>query len=239
MKNLVDDDYGDDSMQCVYHPYKNNSPTGGICALCLQDKLGKLVSSPFLVNSTMVSSSLTSHHSSSVLPINTNTHPYHHFKKSKIPFLPTHQNKNQNASSSSSSSDHSNAAIFNRSKSSVMHRQDSKNGIESGNTGDLSTPHKRGFWSFSHFSKRHKIKQLACIAEIKKEESFAAERNERALGHKVSRSRSVGGGNWSFSGDFLGRMSSRFGECALRRVESQRDGKPRLGLGFSDSDQGF
>lgn len=231
--NVVDDD----TMQCVDHPFKNNSPTGGICALCLQEKLGKLVSSPFLVTNTSVSQSLTSHHSSSVLPINTNTHPYHQFKKSKIPFIPTHQNKNQNASSSSSSSNHSNAVIFNRSKSTVMHRQAGTNCIESDNAGDLSTPHKRGFWSFSHFSKRPKIKQLACIAKIKNEESFVAEENGRALDRKVSRSRSVGGGNWSFSGDFLGRMSSRFGECALRRVESQSEGKPRLG--YSDSDKGF
>lgn len=227
--NAVDDD----TMQCVNHPLKNNSPTGGICALCLQEKLGKLVSSPFLVTNTSVSH--TFHHSSSVLPINTNTDPYHHFKKSKIPFIPTQQNKNQN--SSSSSSDHSRAVILNRSKSTVMHRQGGS--IESDNTGNLSTPHKRGFWSFSHFSKRHKTKQLACIAKIKNEESFVAEENARTLDRKVSRSRSVGGGNWSFSGDFLGRMSSRFGECAIPRVESQREGKPRLGLGFSDSDKGF
>lgn len=238
MKNVVDDDYGDDPMQCAYHPYKNNSPTGGICALCLQEKLGKLVSSPFIVNTKTVSSSLTSHHSSSsVLPINTNTNPYHHFKKSRIPFVATHQNKNQNASSSSSSSDHSNAVIFNRSKSSVMHRQSGTNLVESSPIDDLSTPHKRGFWSFTHFSKRHKIKQLACIEKMKNEESFVAEENERALSCKVSRSRSVGPGNWSFSGDFLGRISTRFGECALRRVESQTEGKPRLG--FTDSDKGF
>ncbi|KAL8100376.1 uncharacterized protein LOC141682860 [Apium graveolens] len=230
-------DVDDDTMQCVNHPFKNNSPTGGICGLCLQEKLGKLVSSPFHVTNTSVSQSLTSHHSSSVLPINTNNHPFQHFKKSKIPFLPTHQNKNQIASSSSS--DRSNAIMFNRSKSTIMHQQGGTNGIEFGNTGDLSTPHKRGFWSFSHFSKRHKTKQLACIAKIKNEANSVAEENGRALDRKVSRSRSVGGGSWSFSGDFLGRMSSRFGDCALRRVESQSEGKPRLGLGFSDSDKGF
>ncbi|XP_023522067.1 uncharacterized protein LOC111785925 [Cucurbita pepo subsp. pepo] len=39
----VDDGDMDDGMRCNYHPYRSNQ--GGICALCLQDKLGKLVSS--------------------------------------------------------------------------------------------------------------------------------------------------------------------------------------------------
>ncbi|XP_010525280.1 PREDICTED: uncharacterized protein DDB_G0271670-like [Tarenaya hassleriana] len=41
---------------------------------------------------------------------------------------------------------------------------------------------------------------------------------------KVSRSRSVGCGSRSFSGDFFERISSGFGDCTLRRVESQREG---------------
>lgn len=43
---------------------------------------------------------------------------------------------------------------------------------------------------------------------------------------KVSRSRSVGCGSRSFSGDFFERISTGFGDCTLRRVESQREGKP-------------
>ncbi|GMN62392.1 hypothetical protein TIFTF001_031465 [Ficus carica] len=42
--HVVDDDMGD-GMQCSDHPYRNNP--GGICAFCLQEKLGKLVSSSF------------------------------------------------------------------------------------------------------------------------------------------------------------------------------------------------
>jgi hypothetical protein len=42
----------------------------------------------------------------------------------------------------------------------------------------------------------------------------------------VSRSRSVGCGSRSFSGDFFERISTGFGDCTLRRVESQREGKP-------------
>lgn len=44
---------------------------------------------------------------------------------------------------------------------------------------------------------------------------------------RVSRSRSVGCGSRSFSGDFFERISTGFGDCTLRRVESQREGKPR------------
>ncbi|CAL1413225.1 unnamed protein product [Linum trigynum] len=46
---------------------------------------------------------------------------------------------------------------------------------------------------------------------------------------KVSRSRSVGCGSRSFSGDFFERISTGFGDCTLRRVESQREGKPKSG----------
>ncbi|MBA0749653.1 hypothetical protein Gogos_003553 [Gossypium gossypioides] len=44
---------------------------------------------------------------------------------------------------------------------------------------------------------------------------------------KVSRSRSVGCGSRSFSGDFFERISTGLGDCTLRRVESQREGKPK------------
>uniref|UniRef100_A0A803LLA6 Uncharacterized protein n=1 Tax=Chenopodium quinoa TaxID=63459 RepID=A0A803LLA6_CHEQI len=36
----VDDDMCSDGMQCTDHPYRTTSPGGGICAFCLQDKLG-------------------------------------------------------------------------------------------------------------------------------------------------------------------------------------------------------
>ncbi|KAL5065448.1 hypothetical protein RYX36_027185 [Vicia faba] len=45
---------------------------------------------------------------------------------------------------------------------------------------------------------------------------------------KVSRSRSVGCGSRSFSGDFFERISTGFGDCTLRRVESQREGKSKV-----------
>ncbi|XP_044498634.1 vitellogenin-2-like [Mangifera indica] len=45
---------------------------------------------------------------------------------------------------------------------------------------------------------------------------------------KVSRSRSLGCGSRSFSGDFFERISTGFGDCTLRRVESQREGKHKV-----------
>lgn len=50
-----------------------------------------------------------------------------------------------------------------------------------------------------------------------------------SFGRKVARSRSVGCGSRSFSGDFLERISTGFGDCALRRVESHREPKPKAG----------
>ncbi|KAJ7955125.1 Vitellogenin-like protein [Quillaja saponaria] len=45
---------------------------------------------------------------------------------------------------------------------------------------------------------------------------------------KVSRSRSVGCGSRSFSGDFFERISTGFGDCTLRRVDSQREGRSKV-----------
>ncbi|KAK1259483.1 hypothetical protein QJS04_geneDACA021487 [Acorus gramineus] len=49
-----------------------------------------------------------------------------------------------------------------------------------------------------------------------------------SFGRKVARSKSVGCGSRSFSGDFLERISTGFGDCTLRRVESQREAKPKV-----------
>ncbi|KAK6146179.1 hypothetical protein DH2020_020048 [Rehmannia glutinosa] len=52
--------------------------------------------------------------------------------------------------------------------------------------------------------------------------------NQASFDRKVSRSRSVGCGSRSFSGDLFERISTGFGDCTLRRVESQREGKPKV-----------
>ncbi|XP_019439285.1 PREDICTED: uncharacterized protein LOC109344994 isoform X2 [Lupinus angustifolius] len=46
---------------------------------------------------------------------------------------------------------------------------------------------------------------------------------------KVSRSRSVGCGSRSFSGDIFDKISTGLGDCTLRRVESQREGINKVG----------
>ncbi|KAF1895118.1 hypothetical protein Lal_00022615 [Lupinus albus] len=60
-RRVGEDDIMSDGMQCINHPYRNNNHnnSGGICAFCLQEKLGMLVSS---------SSSLPIHPSSSSSP---------------------------------------------------------------------------------------------------------------------------------------------------------------------------
>ncbi|XP_022721961.1 uncharacterized protein LOC111279249 [Durio zibethinus] len=50
---------------------------------------------------------------------------------------------------------------------------------------------------------------------------------------KVSRSRSVGCGSRRFSGDFFERISTGFGDCTLRKVGSQREGKPKVAASSS------
>ncbi|CAL9199048.1 uncharacterized protein LOC103969788 [Musa acuminata AAA Group] len=59
-----------------------------------------------------------------------------------------------------------------------------------------------------------------------------------SFGRKVARSRSVGCGSRSFSGDFLERISTGFGDCTLRRVESQREAKPNIGLHLNHDNDG-
>ncbi|KAK1387556.1 hypothetical protein POM88_015734 [Heracleum sosnowskyi] len=195
------------SMQCTKHTYKNNSPAGGICVFCLQEKLGKLVvSSPFPVYNTTVS-----FHSS---PLSSPSPPFTSTKRSRIPFLAA---KKKNDPPSSSAFSTSKNIIFNRSKSSVMPRVCAANFTDSDSTEDLSTPHKSRFWKFIHFSQRHKHKQLVCM---KNDEFISIENDETSVNSKVLKSRSMGCGSRRFSGDF-------FGDCILRRVESQREGKSR------------
>ncbi|KAF1002511.1 hypothetical protein AG4045_016229 [Apium graveolens] len=112
---------------------------------------------------------------------------------------------------------------------------------------------KKRFWSFRHFNKHVSGKNFPDIKQIsspsstntgntgsfsrsrkrssKKEEVIVVEENDSpdqvSFGRKVSRSRSVGCGSRSFSGDFFERISTGFGDCTLRRVESQREGKSK------------
>ncbi|KAK8924226.1 hypothetical protein KSP39_PZI019454 [Platanthera zijinensis] len=150
-------DIGEEA-QCSDHPDRSNP--SGICAACLQEKLGKLVSS----------------------------------SKSSDPFF-------SNLTPPSFSSPPS----FLSNKTAI------------------AAPPKRSFWSFltlsSDVAKRRSIKYRAAAKE---EEACAT------VEGKVARSRSVGCGSRSFSGDFLERISNGLGDCALRRAESHREAKPKL-----------
>ncbi|KAL1803731.1 hypothetical protein DCAR_0935443 [Daucus carota subsp. sativus] len=203
----VQEDYAC-SMQCTKHTYQKNSPAGGICVFCLQEKLGKLaVSSSFPLSNTTVNFNSSSSSSPSPPPFTSS-------KKSRIPFL---SSKKKNDPPSSSAPYTSKNIIFNRSKSSVMPRAFGPNFTETSETDGLKTPQKSRFWKLAHFSQRQKHKQLVCL---KKNDFRAIIENESPLNCKITRSRSVGCGSLSFSGDF-------FGDCVLRRVESQREVKPR------------
>lgn len=251
-------------MTCTNHPYKNNTP-GGICAFCLQEKLGKLVSSSFPItvfpSSSSSSPSFRSHHNftttttttSNTIPSSllSNTqqecHHNHNFKISKFPFFLTHKKKKKKDSySDMENHNNNNAMIFKRSKSTVTPRKE----VHFAEFEDFSS-HKKRFFSFRHLNKQVVSKKVPEIKHIsypssrstnmglsstsrerslKKENAVVVEENDSpdqvSLDRKVSRSRSVGCGSRSFSGEFFERISTGFGDCStLRRVESQREGK--------------
>ncbi|KAL6989974.1 hypothetical protein U1Q18_015726 [Sarracenia purpurea var. burkii] len=289
----LQEDMGEASMQCTDHPSKTTTPGGGggICAVCLQEKLGKLVSSSSAVpmavfpsSSSSPSPSFRSHfgapkpiHPS--LPLNpssssstaaVNHHHHQHptcningcryrnsFRRTRIPFFTQKKEKKKDLSPAAATDRP--GIVFKRSKSSIAPRHAER--FTAANDGDDNSPRKRGFWSFLYFSKHlsnHRKTDKRCegdnfccassstaavsldrtssqrsTRERKVMEEFvAAEENESpdtaAFERKVSRSRSVGCGSRSFSGDFFERISIGFGDCTLRRVESQREGKPKV-----------
>ncbi|CAN1247539.1 hypothetical protein LINPERPRIM_LOCUS6374 [Linum perenne] len=241
-----------DGMQCSDHPYRNN--TGGICAFCLQEKLGKLVSTSFplsavrastssssspasfrsFIGSTQsvrrnvaISSSNVNHNNSSN---SNNTSSYNDYcsslRKARIPFLLAKKKKKK-----------INDVVFKRSKSTAAPA-----GRSDGINGDEFSPRKRGggFWSFLY----HSSSSSSSSANSKLSASSAPannnNNNNQRIDHRkisstatsssgsnatraVSVSRSVGCGSRSFSGDFFERISTGFGDCTLRRVESQRE----------------
>lgn len=259
---VVHEDGGEGSMQCARHPYKNSTP-GGICAFCLQEKLGKLVSSsyPVAVFPSSSSSSSPSFRSayaadarapSSAASQNGATDCSYNGRKSRLPFVSTHKKKMKKDERSSD-------MVFKRSKSTATPRRgihffDEKCGE------DYYSPKLRRFWSFLYLSKQStarksekQVKNLNFTSpsnvgsssvngngggarsrerDQRKREDFdengGSHDDEAAFDRKVSRSRSVGCGSRSFSGDFFERISTGFGDCTLRRVESQREGKPKM-----------
>ncbi|XP_051152748.1 uncharacterized protein LOC127266530 [Andrographis paniculata] len=241
---IVHEEIGEGSAQCANHPYRN-SGSGGICALCLQEKLGKLVSSSFhtaVFPSSPSSSSSPSFRSEfgagpQVPGLGTASKGS---RRAKLPFVSGRKKKGKDGGSSDP------GIVFKRSKSTATPRRGMQFLDE-----DYS-PSRRGFWSFlylsSSSSKRssgrktlNSLKKMSVnLANVgsssgsssgMKREELEGNGNGRSpeeaamADRKVSRSRSVGCGSRSFSGDFFERISTGFGDCTLRRVESQREGK--------------
>ncbi|KAI3459261.1 hypothetical protein Pfo_015924 [Paulownia fortunei] len=290
--DVVHEDMGEDNMQCTNHPYKNSTP-GGICAFCLQEKLGKLVSSSYPAavfpssssssspsfrsaiggstttsaggggasGSTLQVQHLTSSSANSQSVGNEcNNHGYY-TRRARLPFVLTHKKKKKKDGVVMGSSD-STSIVFKRSKSTTTPRR----GIHflDGNYAEDYSPNRKGFWSFLYLSKHSTAKKsdkpfkdlnftsttpstmsstvgsssvngnggAVRSTEKKREDFVAVDENgspdQAAFDRKVSRSRSVGCGSRSFSGDFFERISTGFGDCTLRRVESQREGKPKV-----------
>ncbi|OIW00015.1 hypothetical protein TanjilG_26352 [Lupinus angustifolius] len=303
----VGEDEMSDGMQCIDHPFRNNNNPGGICAICLQEKLAKLVSSSFplpILPSTSSSSSpsfssnnIASTSSSTIRPspsitLATLTTPppppppppppssatslvcptngtdsHHHqycTRRTRIPFLLPKKKKK-----ASPTSNNSNVVILKRSKSTATPSSRGNLYVDE----DLTSHRKRnGFWSFLYHSSNSKSSSSAkklksksfrdptrisstinvpntsssssttlkakekCKSEIVvvEDDNNSCNSNTTTVSaassfeRKVSRSRSVGCGSRSFSGDFFERISTGFGDCTLRRVESQREGKTKV-----------
>ncbi|XP_047958074.1 uncharacterized protein LOC125203707 [Salvia hispanica] len=219
----VHEDGGEGGMQCARHPFRHSSPSGGICASCLQEKLGKLVSSSYAVAVFPSSSASSSPSSRSAAAAAADSSSG---SSRKLPF----------ASKKKCKEERSSEMVFKRSKSTATPRRGGLHFFDQ----DYKTPTKRRFWKFLHYSKhptsrkadKH-VKNLnfsspTTEGERKRDEFVAVDDNETTFDRKVSRSRSVGCGSRSFSGDFFERISTGFGDCTLRRVESQREGKPKM-----------
>ncbi|XP_059280700.1 uncharacterized protein LOC132034383 [Lycium ferocissimum] len=294
----IQEDMGDGNMICTNHPYKNNTP-GGICAFCLQEKLGKLVSSSFpsAVFPSSSSSSTPSFRSdfgatSSTLQVQTNNTQtnniqtnvcnnnynshYGKMRKSRMPFLlsSSHYNKkkkdgnnnnnNNNGSSviATTTSAASNVGIVMKRSKSTTTPRNRMHFLDNVADEEDYTPHRKRFWSFLYYSSSSKQHSSSTAKRTEKNMSFPSSSssvngsmrardkkkeefvvveenespNEAAFDRKVSRSRSVGCGSRSFSGDFFERISTGFGDCTLRRVESQREGKSKVSSVASGQD---
>ncbi|XP_018433729.1 uncharacterized protein LOC108806184 [Raphanus sativus] len=247
-----------DGMQCTNHPFTKNP--GGICPLCLQEKLGNLVASSFPLPKLLSSSSSTSSpsfRSDSVRSSTATTASTASLSlsvsgarnatdnnKSKLPFLLANKKKKMLTASTAS-------IVYKRSQSTTSYG------------GSDLTPRKRnGFWSFLHLHshKHHSSGKKVRNFRSKHAENTLSETETTTVGsssgskrvngggssnrngidviveedvvtattapseRRVSRSRSVGCGSRSFSGEFFERITHGFGDCTLRRVESQREG---------------
>ncbi|KAF8034277.1 hypothetical protein BT93_C0543 [Corymbia citriodora subsp. variegata] len=252
-------DVGVDGMHCSFHPFNPGGGGGGICAFCLQEKLGKLVSSSLSFPSQRNSSSPSpspSFRSDDVVPSTLSfaassmphqAHGAHHAKHSKVASFLAKKKKKKGAAVEEEE-EAAPSMVFGRSRSIAFSAAtpQSRHFYDVG--GHVYSPRKRGgFWSFislsssSSSSRPHNARDrdsghsLSRTGQVVAEEDNVVVAANNGLSassfennNKVSRSRSVGCGSRSFSGDFFERISTGFiGDCTtLRRVESHREGKP-------------
>ncbi|OEL21044.1 hypothetical protein BAE44_0017936 [Dichanthelium oligosanthes] len=246
----------DGAVYCSEHPYPPGATAaagagaGGICAFCLQEKLGMLVcsskSSPFHPPPPPASASPPSSNRAS--------------SEAPLPLYPSAGAASRKVMPATQGAG---GGGLKRSKS-VAPRPEEPLPPAPAITAD--SPRKKSFWSFLHLSSSssagHKSASSASSASVggaavaRRNSVSAASASAAALGgrleaivepespgrrsegsssssfgRKVARSRSVGCGSRSFSGDFLERLSTGFGDCALRRVESHREPKPKGAAG--------
>ncbi|ONK78081.1 uncharacterized protein A4U43_C02F14110 [Asparagus officinalis] len=118
-------------------------------------------------------------------------------------------------------------------------------------TTTVEIPRKKSFWSFLNFSSYSSSSSSSSSRDLMQQQrkestsdrvqtkigkAEVAAESSSSFGRKVARSRSVGCGSRSFSGDFLERISTGFGDCTLRRVESHRERIKGSGKKLSGND---
>lgn len=209
-------DCGYGSTQCSDHPYRTTK-SGGVCALCVQERLCKLIN--------------VSYSSQSSLPLRSSYSSSSSASRSTPSFV-THATSRRSRMSKEKTKKKMEAMLRRTNSlaaSVILHPKD-------------DSPRKRWLWPFSVTNKkvghggavrwncREKVEEnnimslnieraAVVVQEDKDQESTQI--SER----KITRSRSVGCGNRSFSGgDFLERISTGFADCAYRRTGSQRQG---------------
>uniref|UniRef100_A0A0E0P8Q4 Uncharacterized protein n=1 Tax=Oryza rufipogon TaxID=4529 RepID=A0A0E0P8Q4_ORYRU len=246
---------------CSEHPYPPGAAAaagvaagGGICAFCLQEKLGMLVSSskssPFHPPPASASSSTPTSHvaaesSSSSLPLHPSAAAAARkvipasaaggLKRSKsVAPRPEETTPVTAPAPSAVTADSPRkksfwSFLYSSSSSSSGGHQGSASMANGGGGGGASV--RRKSVSVASASSASLGRRLEAIVEPDSPGRRSEGSSSSSFGRKVARSRSVGCGSRSFSGDFLERLSTGFGDCALRRVESHREPKPKSSAG--------
>ncbi|KAG0458221.1 hypothetical protein HPP92_023378 [Vanilla planifolia] len=267
-----------EGMNCNDHPYRTN--TGGICAFCLQEKLGKLVSKssdpffsappPYSSSSSSPPSFPSSHLSASASSAATRFS----FASDK-----SNRRKKKMPTSATGSIRTLEVASVDTNTGGHVHKGSKEVALKSlrSHAEASCSPRKKSLWSFLTLSysspailssisnKRRSTSSASTLSDAatsggdlpkiarKDEKTSRREQDEASssaatvdtspsgshasasFGRRVARSRSMGCGSRSFSGDFLERISNGFSDCTLRRAESHREAKPKASVDRRDT----